>query len=476
MRDAKQRLRSLDRIDPPDVWHRAGTMEPLGDVPDTVGQPPWQRRVAAGAVAFAVFGVAVALALGAFGRDDPRVGIGDATPLPADVVVTFEVIETNDSSHPSATMTAGDATVDGVITSFSWTSGNSQMNADTLAPEFRDEDHVPVPASATMQIEGDADRVTGSLLEPGTYRVHRDRPLDRRDRLDGPSERARPVRHGVHAGLGAGLPHRTTSRSRSVAPEESPALEPGTLAPIEVTTPARDAVVTSPVTIAGTADVFEGTVTIWIVDGMGNRIASTFATATCGNGCRGDFSVEVPYSVGTPQPGQIVVFEESAEDGKHLHTVRIPVTLRPGAEDPVAEAVEGPWTDEQGNPLADGTDRGNDYALTIHTLEGADHCGLTSVTFLHLAWPLGTTTTDSGETRQYVRDPHEVLAGLMSAPFESGTRLPDDAAATGYHRGDWELWVAPSDVDEAVYVVNGDPDAGGTWERWPRSTEPIGCI
>jgi len=142
----------------------------------------------------------------------------------------------------------------------------------------------------------------------------------------------------------------------------------------------------------------------------------------------------------------------------------------------VAEAVEGPWTDEQGNPLADGTDRGNDYALTIHTLEGADHCGWTSVTFLHIAWPLGTTTTDSGETRQYVRDPHEVLAGLMSAPLESETRLPDDAAATGYHRGDWELWVAPSDADEAVYVVNGDPDAGGTWERWPRSTEPIGCI
>ena len=132
MRDAKQRLRSLDRIDPPDVWHRAGSMEPLGDLPDTVGQPPWQRRVAAGAVAFAVFGVAVALALGAFDRDDPRVGIGDATPLPADVVVTFEVIETNDSSHPSATMTAGDATVDGVITSYSWSFAGGETIRDTV--------------------------------------------------------------------------------------------------------------------------------------------------------------------------------------------------------------------------------------------------------------------------------------------------------------------------------------------------------
>jgi hypothetical protein len=42
-------------------------------------------------------------------------------------------------------------------------------------------------------------------------------------------------------------------------------------------------------------------------------------------------------------------------------------------------------------------------------------------------------------------------------------------------RGDHELWIAPSDADDAVYVVNGDPAAGGTWERWPRADDPILC-
>ena len=96
---------------------------------------------------------------------------------------------------------------------------------------------------------------------------------------------------------------------------------------IEVTEPIAGAEVTSPVTIAGSAVVYEGTVRILVIDEAGNRIANTFATTTCAGGCRGDFSVEVPYSVDRTQAGTIVLFEESAADGTRMHTVRIPVLL-----------------------------------------------------------------------------------------------------------------------------------------------------
>jgi Immunoglobulin-like domain of bacterial spore germination len=206
MPDAKQRLRSLDRIDPPDVWHRARQLEPIGEVPGTT-EPSWQKRVAAGAVAFAVFAGAIAIALGAFRADRP-----------ADVV--------RDGGEPAR----GD----------------------------------PVP---TPSLAGD--------------------------------------------------------------PVPTPTTFPANLDPIEVTTPARGAEVTSPVTIEGSADVYEATVSIQIYDAAGNRIVDTFTTATCGSGCRGDFSASVPFSVESSQQGTIVVFESSAETGERLNTVRVPVTLHP---------------------------------------------------------------------------------------------------------------------------------------------------
>jgi hypothetical protein len=116
---------------------------------------------------------------------------------------------------------------------------------------------------------------------------------------------------------------------------------------IEVLSPAPDTRVSSPVIVSGTADVFEATVSIRILDGMNNVIADTFTTATCGSGCRGDFEAEVPFSVGTEQPGVIQVFEESAEDGSRLHVVRIPVTLVPGPDDPIAPAGDPPVTSSE---------------------------------------------------------------------------------------------------------------------------------
>jgi hypothetical protein len=87
--------------------------------------------------------------------------------------------------------------------------------------------------------------------------------------------------------------------------------------------------VTSPVTVSGTADVFEATVSVRILDSAGHEIARTFTTASCGTGCRGDYSVTIPYSVPRTAPGTIEVFESSAKDGLPVNVQLIPVTLAP---------------------------------------------------------------------------------------------------------------------------------------------------
>lgn len=256
----------------------------------------------------------------------------------------------------------------------------------------------------------------------------------------------------------------------SAAPtDDSASPDPGTLDPIEVAQPTPGAIVSSPVTISGTADVFEATVSVRIIDSVNNMIAETFTTATCGTGCRGNYTVDVPYSVTTEQPGMIQVFEVSALDGRPTNVVRIHVTLTPGPQDPVAVAVDGDWTG------ADGSVAPNGEPLLIHSYEGPEHCGWASITFLSLSWPVGTATDAGGEARQYVRDPQHLLDGSTMGSFRDSTRLPDDAEFTGYHRGHWQLWVAPDHADRAVYVVNADPAARGVVERWARAAHPFGC-
>lgn len=98
---------------------------------------------------------------------------------------------------------------------------------------------------------------------------------------------------------------------------------------ITLESPVAGAAVTSPVKISGTADVFEATVSIRILDAGGNEIARTFTTATCGTGCRGDYKESVEFQVDAEQEGTIEVFEESAEDGSAINVVSVRVTLVP---------------------------------------------------------------------------------------------------------------------------------------------------
>lgn len=98
---------------------------------------------------------------------------------------------------------------------------------------------------------------------------------------------------------------------------------------ILVTSPSMGERVTSPVTVAGTANVFEATVQMRVLDAEGNRLDRAFTTATCGTGCRGDFSHELTFEVDSEQHGVIEVWWDSPEDGSRRDVVQIAVTLAP---------------------------------------------------------------------------------------------------------------------------------------------------
>jgi hypothetical protein len=97
----------------------------------------------------------------------------------------------------------------------------------------------------------------------------------------------------------------------------------------------------NPLVVAGTADVFEATVSLELLDQEGTVIWNGFSTATCGTGCRGDFTIEIPYEVPEHQLGTLAAWETSMEDGSRLYVREHPVWLTATGEptttlDPVA--------------------------------------------------------------------------------------------------------------------------------------------
>jgi hypothetical protein len=115
-------------------------------------------------------------------------------------------------------------------------------------------------------------------------------------------------------------------------PVQSPqttAMYDGYLPAITVQNPVIGEQLSSPVTVSGTADVFEAVVSVRILNSAGNEIARTFSTASCGTGCRGGYSVPVSYTVTRAEPGTIEVFETSPKNGQAVNVQQIPVTLAP---------------------------------------------------------------------------------------------------------------------------------------------------
>ena len=98
---------------------------------------------------------------------------------------------------------------------------------------------------------------------------------------------------------------------------------------ILVESPLPGARVAGPLRVTGTANTFEATLQLEVLDRDGNTLTSTFATATSGSGTRGTFDVQIGFDTAGEQPGTLYAYENSAEDGRHINEVRIPLTLLP---------------------------------------------------------------------------------------------------------------------------------------------------
>jgi len=107
-----------------------------------------------------------------------------------------------------------------------------------------------------------------------------------------------------------------------------------------------------------------------------------------------------------------------------------------------------------------------EYELT--TIAGPSHCRWQSVTMMFIAWSLGTIAATGAGSRMYVRDPQGAYSARYRDLLVRDATLPVDARRTGYRLGPIEIYLAPGDQDDAIYVV-----APSGAERWPR-VDPMG--
>lgn len=121
----------------------------------------------------------------------------------------------------------------------------------------------------------------------------------------------------------------------------------------------------SPLLVSGSANVYEATVSIELLDASGALLFEGFTTATCGTGCRGEWVIDaIPYQVDAAQWGTLRAFESSAEDGHPMnvreHAVFLTPSTGPGPGDtPTTTAPpfgcsghmwETPFIDQPGLP------------------------------------------------------------------------------------------------------------------------------
>jgi germination protein M len=93
---------------------------------------------------------------------------------------------------------------------------------------------------------------------------------------------------------------------------------------ILVESPLPGQAVTSPLEVRGTANTFEATFDLAVRNSSGVTVSSRFVTATSGSGTRGTFDTTISFPH-TGGPITLVAFEPSAENGKPIHVVRIPL-------------------------------------------------------------------------------------------------------------------------------------------------------
>lgn len=126
----------------------------------------------------------------------------------------------------------------------------------------------------------------------------------------------------------------TPSSVRVVTPSPTPATPASATPPavppaIVVRSPQAGAKINTPVTVSGLADVAGGLVSIRILDASGAELSATNVVPSCGAGCRGRFSMKLPFYTPVRQPGTVQVFEPDPKTGAALFVVEVSVTLVP---------------------------------------------------------------------------------------------------------------------------------------------------
>ena len=100
------------------------------------------------------------------------------------------------------------------------------------------------------------------------------------------------------------------------------------LPPIFVDRPAWGEPVSSPIQVNGLSNVFEAVSQVMLTDDDGEPLFEDAVMATCGTGCWGEWSIEIPYEVDREQFGALIVWEFSAKDGSRIHIREYPVRLQ----------------------------------------------------------------------------------------------------------------------------------------------------
>jgi Spore germination protein len=84
--------------------------------------------------------------------------------------------------------------------------------------------------------------------------------------------------------------------------------------------------VSSPITLQGTAIIFEATVNYHLKDSAGNLLAEGYVMANAGAPDRGDFQKSIEFKPSTTGKGTLEVFEVSPKDGSEINKVVIPLS------------------------------------------------------------------------------------------------------------------------------------------------------
>ena len=98
---------------------------------------------------------------------------------------------------------------------------------------------------------------------------------------------------------------------------------------ILIESPAIGDTIASPLSVTGTANTFEATVSFRVLDERGRKLTEAFTTATSGTGTRGTFKMRLEFQAPSgARSVTVMAFESSAATGADTKVVRVTLPLR----------------------------------------------------------------------------------------------------------------------------------------------------